>query len=152
MWVWSLDLEDPLEEEMVTHCSILAWRIPWTEEPGRLQSMGHTQSRHDWSDLMPPGKPTEKTLGSPKVTGFSRCPPPITRIQVPSFSEMRLHSWRTRRTRKCGDPRTLWAFSSILRESLHKCGHAGMHSTPYSAGVEDAGRGQRSLNLFALLW
>ena len=35
-WVWSLDREDPLEKEMVTHSSILAWRIPWTEEPGRL--------------------------------------------------------------------------------------------------------------------
>ena len=36
----SLGLEDPLEEEMVTHCSILVWKIAWTEEPGRLQSMG----------------------------------------------------------------------------------------------------------------
>ena len=39
MWVQSLGQEDPLEEEMATHSSILAWRIPWTEEPGRLQSM-----------------------------------------------------------------------------------------------------------------
>ena len=39
-WVRSLGQEDPLEEEMATHSSILAWRIPWTEEPGRLQSMG----------------------------------------------------------------------------------------------------------------
>ena len=39
-WVQSLDQEDPLEEEMETHSSSLAWRIPWTEEPGRLQSMG----------------------------------------------------------------------------------------------------------------
>ena len=38
--VWSLGQEDPLEKEMATHSSILAWRIPWTEEPGRLQSMG----------------------------------------------------------------------------------------------------------------
>ena len=38
--VWCLGWEDPLEKEMATHCSILAWRIPWTEEPGRLQSMG----------------------------------------------------------------------------------------------------------------
>ena len=38
--VQSLDQEDPLEKEMATHSSILAWRIPWTEEPGRLQSMG----------------------------------------------------------------------------------------------------------------
>ena len=38
--VWSLGREDPLEKEMVTHASTLAWRIPWTEEPGGLQSMG----------------------------------------------------------------------------------------------------------------
>ena len=39
-WVWSPGREDPLEKEMATHSSILAWRIPWTEEPGRLQSTG----------------------------------------------------------------------------------------------------------------
>ena len=43
-WVRFLDWEDPLEKEMATHSSILVWRIPWTEEPGRLQSMG-SQSR-----------------------------------------------------------------------------------------------------------
>ena len=40
-WVQSLGWEDPLEKEVATHSSILAWRIPWTEEPGGLQSMGH---------------------------------------------------------------------------------------------------------------
>ena len=39
-WIQSLGREDPLEKEMATHFSILAWRIPWTEEPGWLQSMG----------------------------------------------------------------------------------------------------------------
>ena len=39
-WVRSLGWEDPLEKEMATHSNILAWRIPWTEEPGRLQSTG----------------------------------------------------------------------------------------------------------------
>ena len=39
-WVQSLSWEDPREEGMATHCSILAWRTPWTEEPGGLQSMG----------------------------------------------------------------------------------------------------------------
>ena len=39
-WVKSLGREDPLEEETATHSSILAWKIPWTEEPGRLQSVG----------------------------------------------------------------------------------------------------------------
>ena len=46
--VWSLGREDPLEKGMTTHSSILAWRIPWTEEPGRLQSMGSQRIRHDW--------------------------------------------------------------------------------------------------------
>ena len=41
MWAGSLGQEDPLEEEMATHSSILAWKIPWTEQPGRLQSMVH---------------------------------------------------------------------------------------------------------------
>ena len=45
--VQSLDREDPLEEDMATHSSILAWRIPWTEEPGGLQSMGLQRVRYD---------------------------------------------------------------------------------------------------------
>ena len=47
MWetrIRSLGREEPLEKEMATHSSILAWRIPWMEEPGRLQSMGHQES------------------------------------------------------------------------------------------------------------
>ena len=47
MQVQSLGLEDPLEEGMATHSSILAWRIPWAEEPGRLQSMGLQRVGHD---------------------------------------------------------------------------------------------------------
>ena len=46
-WVRSLGWEDPLEGEMATHSSIPAWRIPWTEEPGRLQSMESQRVRHD---------------------------------------------------------------------------------------------------------
>ena len=46
-WVQSLGWEDPLEEDMATHSSILAWRIPWTEEPGGLQSMGTHRVGHD---------------------------------------------------------------------------------------------------------
>ena len=48
-WVPSLGQEDPLEKEMATHSSILAWRIPWTEEPGRLQSRGSQRVRHNWA-------------------------------------------------------------------------------------------------------
>ena len=43
-WVRSLDREEPLEKEMATHSSILAWKIPWMEERGRLQSRGHRES------------------------------------------------------------------------------------------------------------
>ena len=48
MLVWSLGHEDPLEKDMATHSSVLAWRIPWTEEPGGLQSMGLQRVGHDW--------------------------------------------------------------------------------------------------------
>ena len=46
-WVQSLGQEDPLEKEMKTQSNILAWRIPWTEEPGGLQSMGSQRVGHD---------------------------------------------------------------------------------------------------------
>ena len=48
----SLGLKDPLEEEMATPSSVLAWKIPWTEEPGGLQSTGSQRDRHDWSDCV----------------------------------------------------------------------------------------------------
>ena len=48
-WVRSLGWEDPLEKEMATHSSILAWRIPWTEEPDGLQSMGSQRVGHNWA-------------------------------------------------------------------------------------------------------
>jgi len=48
-WVQSLGQEDLLEKEMATHSSSLSRKIPWTEEPGRLQSMGSQRVRHDWA-------------------------------------------------------------------------------------------------------
>ena len=49
MQVGSLGQEDPLEEEMATHSGILAWEIPWTEAPGRLQSMSPQRVEHNWA-------------------------------------------------------------------------------------------------------
>ena len=46
-WVWATGQKDPLEKEMATCSSTLAWKIPWTEEPGRLQPMGSQRVRHD---------------------------------------------------------------------------------------------------------
>ena len=65
--VWSLGREDPLEKGMATHSSTLAWRIPWTEEPGGLQSMGSQRVGHDWT--------TNTTLRQGRELGleYSRC-------------------------------------------------------------------------------
>ena len=49
IWARSLGWEDPLEKGMATHSNILAWRMPWTEEPGQLQSMGWQRVGHDWA-------------------------------------------------------------------------------------------------------
>jgi len=52
MWetrVWALGWEDPLEKEMAIHSSTIAWKIPWTEERGRLQSMGSQRVGHNWA-------------------------------------------------------------------------------------------------------
>ena len=51
MWVRSLGCGDSMEEGIAMHSSIFAWRVPWTEEPSELQSMGLQRVRHDWSDL-----------------------------------------------------------------------------------------------------
>ena len=55
-WVWSLGWEDPLEESMATHFSILDGESPWTEEPGGLQSMELQRVRHDWATKHIPDK------------------------------------------------------------------------------------------------
>ena len=52
-WVRSLGQEDPLEKEIAIHSSTLAWKIPWTEEPDRLQSMGSQRVGHKWSSGFP---------------------------------------------------------------------------------------------------
>ena len=51
IWLWSQGREDPLEKEMANHSSILAWRIPWTQESGRIQSMGSQRVGHDWANI-----------------------------------------------------------------------------------------------------
>ena len=65
-WVWSLGWEDPLEEGMAALSSTLAWRIPWTEEPGGLQPVGSQRVGHDWAT-----KQSTRSLNILKyVTGF----------------------------------------------------------------------------------
>ena len=66
MWVWSLDQEDPLEEDMITHSNILPWRIPWTEKPRGLQSIELQRVGHNWSDLARMHEPIKIFLKSEK--------------------------------------------------------------------------------------
>ena len=74
-WVQSLGREDLLEKEMATHSSILAWKIPWMVEPGRLQSMGSQRVGHDWA--------TSLSLSQCRRPGFN--------------SWVRMTSWRRER-------------------------------------------------------
>ena len=79
MWetqVRSLGQEDPLEKEMAAHSSTLAWRIPWREEPGRLQSMGWQRVGHDWetslslSGLCEAGRYGRKSMFRARLEGW----------------------------------------------------------------------------------
>ena len=72
--VQSLGREDPLEKEMAIPSSTIAWKIPWTEEPGRLQSMGSQRVRHDWASSLSlswleSGSTRPEVAKSPRPTG-----------------------------------------------------------------------------------
>ena len=77
-WVWSLGWEDPLEKEMATHSSILAWRIPWAEKSGRLQSMGLQRVGHDWAtntySYVPSERPVANIVAASSREGRSSFP------------------------------------------------------------------------------
>ena len=74
-WVWSLGWEDPLEKEMVTHSSILAWRIPWTEKPGRLhRSTGSQRVGHDWATSLSLSDGKESAWNWGLIPGSGRSP------------------------------------------------------------------------------
>ena len=83
-WVQSLDREDPLEKEMATHSSILAWRIPWTEELGTLQSMG-LQSRTQLSNFT--SLSLCHVLGYVILLSFVPCPFPSCFTSISSTPE-----------------------------------------------------------------
>ena len=79
-WVQSLGWEDPLEKEMAIHSSTIAWKILWTEEPSRLQSMGSQRVGHDWvtSLSLSPKIVSLSSFGNPKSSHeFARLYPPL---------------------------------------------------------------------------
>ena len=71
-WVWSRGWEDSLEKGTATHSSILVWRIPWTEEPGGLESMGSQRVGHDWATFTLLG-PRDRRAGT-CFKGWLQCP------------------------------------------------------------------------------
>ena len=76
-WVWSLGWEESLEKGMATYSSILAWDIPWTEEPCRLHSMGSQRVRQDWvtnTNTHTPLGRTQKILNNGLIPGLGRVP------------------------------------------------------------------------------
>ena len=74
--VQSLSQEDTLEQGMANHSSILAWRIPWTEEPDRLQSVGSQRVRPNWSDLVSMQCTVSEGEADPD-------PPPVSHLSLP---------------------------------------------------------------------
>ena len=128
--VRSLGWEDPLEEEMATHSSILAWRIPCAEEPGRIQSMGSQRVRHDWATehehfLEPQG------VWPPSPDG--NIAPVIETVKT-------LYAFSASTSGVCGEPGSRWndgyleypcpPGTSLLCCSRGACGMAG--SLPFS--------------------
>ena len=118
-WVRSLGQEDPLEKETATHSSTLAWKIPWTEEPGGLQSMGLRRVRHNWDF-------TFFHFGHqkcPRVLGTQNNPCGQTVLQLPwlaklglfrySFSHSCAHSFGNRMIITCSHISFLTMFSVI---------------------------------------
>ena len=82
-WVWSLDGEDPAEKGMATHSSILAWRIPWTEEAHGLQSMGYQRIRHDWTtNTFTPSHTPTKCMRFPYSKGYQPLGPKSWWLEV----------------------------------------------------------------------
>ena len=80
-WVRSLVREDPLEKKIATHSSILAWRIPWTEEPGELQFMGLQRVRHDRVTNTFTDKPVNKRFWLIECQITTIYPDPITYLK-----------------------------------------------------------------------
>ena len=154
-WVQSL------EKEMATYSSILAWRIPWTEEPGRLQSMGWQRVRHDWATSLSlffhfiehgegfPGGSVVKNL------------PAMQEMQGPSLGwedplekEMATHSsilaWRIPWTEESGRGAPVLGLSKVS-ESVQSLSHVRLFATPLAATCQASLSITNSWNLLKLM-
>ena len=136
-WVWSLGQKDPLEEGMATHSNTLAWRIPWTEEPGGLQSTGSHRVRHNWATNTHTHTHTHthtQSRNKDKANILLPPPNPITSKGMP----VRLRGWRYDEGKWChcapfcwvaGD-RGLAGAGQWLRQSLGLVRGEGCEGSP----------------------
>ena len=120
--VWSLGQEDPLEKGMATHCSILAWRVPWTEEPGGLQSVRSQRVRHNWA-----------------TNNF-------TFIRSDIFQVVKWQKINSEQLKKKGKKK-LWATGSSSNILIRHLGRSpgGGHGNPQQYSCLENPNGQRSL-------
>ena len=112
--VYSLGREDLLEKEMATQSSILAWKIPWMEEPGRLQSMGLQRVGHDWVTSL--SLFTFKEVFKRKILSFSLCD-----REIEAFSLTWLLATEARQNFRCqcwNGRKTLFCVTSLLVQWL----------------------------------
>ena len=114
-----LGWKDPLEKGMATHSSILAWRAPWTEEPGRLRSLGSQRVRHDWSDLAHRHSIEEqrylkraKAAYCKMICGWRRCP-------FSFLSFILKYSWFTMLCFRCTAKWFCYTFIYSFSDSFH---------------------------------
>ena len=119
--IWSLGREDPLEKEMAICSSILAWKILWTEEPGRLQSMGSQRVRHDWAPklwlfillrIYEGGNPSEAQIGFMNWRDRAETP---GKLRWPEFIQQNTREERTWQMEK---PRDLGRLA--LQDTAHR--------------------------------
>ena len=128
--VWSLSRENPLEKGMAPCSSILVWRIPWTEEPGRLQSMGSPRVRHDLGTKPPPNIHVIHNW----VTIFPRFPPPHHLLNYTSFlSKKILHDFSQHKAFKevtGSDQRGQMSWVKLFLASLVSISSHSPHNIP----------------------
>ena len=119
-WVWSLGGEDPLEKGMATHSSILAWWIPWTEEPGGLQSIELQRVRHYWATNMMTFTflTSPKLLIPPKKTGTLLFVDPSNHLILFHF---RITSWKKKKGRPFKNI-NIWPESTFYWEEMPRAG------------------------------
>ena len=113
----SLGPKDPLEEEMATHSRILAWRVPWTEEPGRLQSRGSHRVEHDWACMQAPltqGQALVRIESPWPRSGFQGRPLPLGSDLCPLLGFLGCP--------RTGGGRACWVLSCVLPTGLRPVG------------------------------